>query len=98
MSAPGAASRFQSILSVLTENVHPLSVRGISRKTGIQRKFVRAIMRHERNAGTVVCVEPELIGSGKFNHRLYTHPSNQLYVNTTQQLIKILIKILLIEI
>jgi ribosomal protein S25 len=67
---------FQSdtpILDALRGEVHPLGTRRIAKKTGVQKKVCRAILRDLSKKGVIQRVHPCVVGSCKTKLTLYKY-------------------------
>jgi len=67
---------FQSddpILNILKDEIHPFSTRRIAKKTGIQKKVCRAILRDLTKKKVIHRVHPSSVGSYKTKITLYKY-------------------------
>lgn len=63
MSAPTAVERFCDVLETVLAN-GPLSVDDIEKQTGLERRMLRAYLRHMQDAGFVESVRHDEIQVG----------------------------------
>ena len=61
------------ILNALSGEVHPLSTRNVAKKTGVQKKVCRAILRDLSKKGVIQRVHPSVVGSCKSKIALYKY-------------------------
>jgi len=72
-------SAYDTLYTAIADSPSPLGLRTLAKKTGIQKKRVRAIMReHEKNK-KVVRVRPSKVGSFKTKQTIFCTPSNKRY-------------------
>lgn len=70
---------YDTLYTAIADSPSPLGLRTLAKKTGIQKKRVRAIMReHEKNK-KVVRVHPSKVGSFKTKQSIFCVPDNKFY-------------------
>ena len=72
-------SLYDTLYTAVADSPSPLGIRTLAKKTGIQKKRVRAVMReHEKNK-KVVRVNPGRVGSFKSKQTIFCIPDNKYY-------------------
>jgi predicted transcriptional regulator len=72
-------SLYDTLYTAVADNPSPLSIRTLAKKTGIQNKRVRAVMREHEKCGKVVRVNPAKVGSLKSKQTIFCIPDNKYY-------------------
>ena len=72
-------SSYDTLYTAVADSPSPLGIRTLAKKTGIQKKRVRAIMREQEKNGKVVRVNPGRVGSCKLKQSIFCIPDNKYY-------------------
>lgn len=72
-------SSYDTLYTAVADSPSPLGIRTLAKKTGIQKKRVRAIMRQQEKSGKVVRVDPIRVGSFKSKQSIFCVPDNKHY-------------------
>ena len=72
-------SSYDTLYTAVADSPSPLGIRTLAKKTGIQKKRVRVIMREQEKNGKVVRVNPGRVGSCKSKQSIFCIPDNKYY-------------------
>lgn len=72
-------SVYDTLYTVIANSPSPLGIKTLAKRTGIQRKRVKAIMREQVNSGKVVRIHPSKVGSHKTQLSIFCTSDNKIY-------------------